>query len=250
MQSEYKFFMNPTTRQNLLQMDIASRVGKVGVSVKRIVITMLLIGLAFIVIGFVFAAIFEEGRFDWLIITPLLLGALTFIFIFPTVSKRKKVIAHQSEYAIRFKERHGSVEKAVTEIKEFLKNEDNIAYSVSFDDSSFHIIGDWFLDALNYELVHTSEIVAIAGIMGKGTFLILDNGKAQDVMFGPNTWGDVFRLFQNSNPHILYTTDKVTLQGGNIVDVKTAINKKDFAAITNAYLKKKALQERLAPGQN
>ena len=242
-----KFIMDASTRQNLIQTDWATKVGTAGVSVKSIAATMFLIGLVFIAIGLALSFVFGEGFSDWRVIVPMVLGALTFLLILPATSTRKRVMAQQVEYLEKFKSRHGSVEKVVNEIKDFLRNEANSADTVTAEDSSFHLIGDWFMDAATYEVVHTSEIVAIVGIMGEGTFLVLDDGKTRRVMFGPDDWGTVFNMFKNSNPYILYSTDEVTLPDGNVIDARTAYTKKEFASITKAYMKNKERQEKIAP---
>ena len=242
-----KFIMNAATRQKLLQLDMVSLVGKAGASVKSIATTMFIIGAVFIAIGIVLSVVLWEGMADWRVIVPLILGVITILLIFPAMSTRKKVMARQAEYLEAFKARHGNVEKVENEVKEFLRNEDNIAFTVTAADSSFHIIGDWFLLDGLYEFVRTSEIVAIVGIMGEGTFLIQDDGRVQSVMFGPDDWGTVFGLFKISNPYILYTTDKVTLQDGSVADVRAAYTKKDFASITKAYMQNKEKQEKIAP---
>ncbi|MCL2225840.1 MAG: hypothetical protein FWB96_12805 [Defluviitaleaceae bacterium] len=243
MQSENNFSMRSATRQKLLQMDIVGDIQKGFSSNVLVIATMFFIGLALIAIGTVLD-LFVEG--DWAYIVTLIawgLGVIFIILIFPAVSLRKKARTNQLAKIERFKNRHGSYEKAENEIKSLLQNENSPAYDISIEDSHFYIIGDWYLSTLTRDLLHTSEIVAIVGIMGKGTFLILDDGTTIEVMFGSDTWDAVFGLFMQCNPHILDSSDEITISGETIVNINTAFEMNEFAAITNAYLKKKELQE-------
>ena len=242
-----KLLMHPNTRNKLLQMNISDHMQKGFSSNVRIIVIMILVGITFFAVGTVIDMIFGEGVNDWAFVVFFVLSVLSVILIFPVLRLRKGARVEQLAKVEKFTKRHGSYEKAETEIKNLLNDENSPAYHISAEEFEFYIIGNWYLDTDARNLHHITEIVAIVGIMGEGTFLILDDGKKIETRFGPEVWGTAFDLFKKSNPYVLYTTDKVTLSNGSVTDVVTAYKANDFSAITKTFLQRKELQEKLDP---
>ncbi|MCL2421962.1 MAG: immunity 51 family protein [Defluviitaleaceae bacterium] len=234
LKPENIFLIKPKARTKLLNMDIAADFQKNFKSSIGMSVVLALLGIVCLLIGLVFWFFF-------------IVAIIVFALIPLLGSARKKQRADHPIKVEKFIKRHGSYDEVVGEIKAHLKDEALPTYHISSEGSEFYIIGEWYVDTHGRDIVHISEIVAIVGIMGKGTFLILDDGTTKDVMFGPDTWGTVFELFRRVNPYVLYSDDEIALPDGKTGDVRFAFNTKRFESITKAYNEKKEMYEKYKP---
>lgn len=240
-----KLQMKPTVRNELTSMDLSHTLKNAHRPNKKVAIIVTCIGLAVAIIPWIVAvlATLEPGSeaLGAASGVGLIVSIIGVVFVLigligPVVAKKhRKNIVKDLE---RIEKHHGGIDKVVMEVKAQLANKDSNAYTI---ESGHHLTADWLISVgfPATRIVKLSDIVAIIGIMGAGTFIVLSDGEQIDTMFGKNEWGETFDLFTSSNPYILYNDDEVTMANGKVVDAETAWRKKDFASITQAYLHRK-----------
>lgn len=218
---------HPKRREKLYRQVVGGHFTKPPGSPKVAVIVFLAIGVVFLLLS-VASLVF------------LLFSLLAFILIPVLVRARKKMIVAYEQRTVKLAQRYGGADMVMNEVRQHLENPGVPSFSVSSEESDFHLVGPWFLEPNGKTILNTSEIVAIVGLMGQGTFLILDDETTEIVMFGPHQWGEVFSLFCETNPYILYSDDPVTLPDGRVIDTASAFKGKFVAAIVAAYVERKS----------
>ncbi|MCL2528117.1 MAG: hypothetical protein FWE42_06805 [Defluviitaleaceae bacterium] len=217
---------SPKKREKLYKQVVSGHYTKPPGSPKVAVIVLSIIGIVFLLIG---------------LASPffLIIGLLSFVLIPVLVRARRKMNVAHAQRAVKLTQRYGGADMIMEEVRQHLENPSMPSFSVSSEESDFHLVGPWFLDPNGKTVLNTSEIVGIVGLMGQGTFLILDDETTETVMFGAHQWGDVFSLFCETNPYILYSDDPVTLPDGRVVDTADAFKGKHFGAIVAAHVERK-----------
>jgi len=163
-------------------------------------------------------------------------GLLFFVFvIYPFLERKERAVIYERTLE-NLNKHHGGIEKVLSEIKSLI-DEDVPSHSISEGYNLFHVIGDWFLHPHYKQIVHISQIAAIVGIMNSGTFIVLDYDEKDTcgVLFGEHSWGEVFQIFVDRNPNILYSTDIITLDNGDTIEVREAVKKNNLKPIIDSY---------------
>ncbi|MCL2638467.1 MAG: hypothetical protein FWD48_08875 [Oscillospiraceae bacterium] len=235
--------MKAKTAQELANMDLASYIQNAHIPNKKRAAIITGIGLFLAVVPWIIASAItlEPGSEALEIVTWVSVGVMAIGLYFAGIGLLAPLLAKKQRKALlkdleRIEKNYGGLEKAVIEIKTQLAQ---AAYTIN---SGQHITDDWFFGVgrrVPARIVNLSDVVCIIGIMGAGTFIILADGEEIPVMFSPKQWGESFDLFCAANPYILHNNDEVIMTNGKVTNAETAYRKKDFAAITQAYSRKK-----------
>jgi len=200
--------MKSKTRKKLLRMDIVGKIesGYVPKAITSIVLA--LVGIIFLLIGGI--SLWSDYGNVILAIICFALGGF-FVFLASPLGKggEKKFGQRVLKDVDRINERHGGLEKAVSEIKQHLHDE-LPAYTVKTMSglppygSHFHIVGQWFLNLDSYELIHISDIVTIIDCgFGDAKLVLYDGDTRAKILFGGSSeWERVFNLFHEVNPRV------------------------------------------------
>lgn len=180
--------------------------------------------------GFALDAIDWKSDAAVIAICGAVFAALFIIWIpLSVVFKRRKL-----EVLNKLADRYGNLEENICEIEEQLKQKD-ITITVNGD----YITKEWFISSSFDNICKISSIAAIIGIMGSGTFILLDDGEVIKTMFHQKKWGNIFSVFQASNPYILSAEDKITMPNGCDIDVYDAYRNRNLPLIIDEYLRNK-----------
>ncbi|MDR2559082.1 MAG: hypothetical protein LBC86_06015 [Oscillospiraceae bacterium] len=238
--------MKAKTAQELANMDLANHIQNAHIPNKKKAAIITGIGLFLAVMPWIIASVItlEPGSEALEIVTWVSVGVMAIGLYFAGVGLVAPLLAKKQRKALlkdleRIEKHHGGLEKAVDEIKAQLAQGGSPAYTIN---SGQHIAKDWFFGVgrrVPTRIINLSDVICIIGIMGAGTFIILADGEEISVMFSPKHWGESFDLFCAANPYILHNDDEVTMTNGKATNAETAYRKKDFAAITQAYSRKK-----------
>jgi hypothetical protein len=255
MNADGNFLMSSERRKELLNKSASAFLQKSMKEWLIIIVSFLVIGGGLLVFGillpgsdYLFGFHVEEwSDTTWIIWAFRIGGALLLCFIPLLLILQAR---GKSQAIADLNAKHGGLEKVVDSIKEHLRKElpaytNTITKVVNGNETvhrRFDIVGDWYVE-IGVGIEKISDIAAILGIQNRGTFLVLQDQKICDVSFGASNWGAVFALFKEVNPHILYTTDSVTLSNGREADVKAAFDTKDYAAIVKQYQNTKGVTQ-------
>jgi len=161
----------------------------------------------------------------------IILGLIIF-----AVSFMDKNMKTQQDGLEELARNYGDADAALKEIESEFKN-----FMVYTTDYNSFITRDWYILGEFKHYFKISDIAAIVGIMGEGTYIITIHGHVVEDMFGGNpNWGLIVNeLLMPANPHILIRGDNVLLPDGRWVDVYDAYRMKAFDAIINTFLANK-----------
>jgi len=226
--SQSALHASPKKRQKLLAQVTAGHYQRGPGSPKVAVIVLLSISIVFLLLS-VFMGPFA-----------VIVAVIALILIPVLIRARKKMIANHAINTQKLEARYGHMFNVMSEIRELLVSPAEPVYYISAEDSEFYIVGPWFLEPNGKKVIHISGIAGIVGLMGQGTFLILDDGTTERVMFGPHQWGEVFNLFSAQNPYLLYSDDPVALPDGRVIDTAEAFSSNQFGAIVAEFERRKA----------
>ena len=229
------FELNNKQREELANMELTFYLQNSHKPNKKALRVILCVGLAMAIGPWIFAMLTTGEGGVWIAVAMTFVGLFfTAIALFgPGIAKRQRNDL-EKDFA-RIESGHGGLDKAVKEVQGALAQGDVPAYKIK---SGQCIVAGWLVGvgrAVSSRLVNLSDIVAIMGIHGAGTYIILADGEVADVMFGDKAWGETFGIFKEANPHILTNDDAVVMSDGQATDAITAYRKRDFAAINRAY---------------